>query len=1171
LIGTTVSHYRILERLGGGGMGVVYKALDLKLDRLVALKFLSPQRGGAEEHKRRFMREARAASALDHPNLCAIYEIDETADGALFIAMAFCEGETLRERISRGPLPVAEAVAIAGQIAAGLARAHERGIVHRDVKPANVMVAPGDGVKVVDFGIARLADQSRLTRAGAAVGTAGYMSPEQLHGDTVDARSDVWSLGVVIYEMVTGQTPFDSDSENEMIRAILKREPAPMATLRPGVPALLERLVERALAKRPEERMPDMPAMIAGLRQVAAALAAPSRPTQSDSDRTLRELPATPVPPSTTSRKEGDGERGHTVGHYEILEILGGGGMGIVYRARDTRLARIVALKFLPPELTRDPQAKERFEQEARAASSLDHPNLCTILELGETADGRLYLAMPCYDGETLRHRIERGPLPVDEAIDVALQIARGLAKAHRNGIIHRDIKPANLIVTSDGVVKILDFGLAKLAGSAAISQTGSSAGTPAYMSPEQARGDEVDARTDLWSLGVVLYELLSGRRPFRGEREQAVIYSILHERPQALREIRPEVSPELARIVERLIAKEPEDRYPSVEEALGDLRVLRGEPATGFTRAVEPARPQGRPWGWIAAGVAALAIVVAAILLPRQGGAGAPVQTSFARLTEQEGSETFPSVSPDGSDFVYVKLTSAGNLDIWSQRIGGSNPRNLTADSPMDDTQPAYSPDGGTIAFRSDRDGGGIFLMGATGESVRRLTDFGYNPAWSPDGKELLVATEGVSDPRVRKTRSQIWRVEAAPGTPPRRLIDGDAVQPSWSPHGQRIAYWGISAGAARTIWTVPAGGGAAVAVTHDEYLNWSPVWSPDGQFLYFASNRGGSMNLWRVPVDEPSGKVLGAPEAITAPSEWNGLPSLSRDGKHILYATSESKANLERVPLDPATLATGPPAQVTQGSRGVRSCDASPDGQWLAFHTSIPQEDLFVVHPDGSGLRQLTSDSFRDRYPHWTPDGARLLFQSDRGGRYEIWSLRADGSGLEPVSRAAGDALAYPVLAPDGRRLAALSVASRSAVMLDLSLPPERRRLAPLPAVTADGKEIFSAVSWSPDGGWLAGEAERDSVSLPGIVLYSPATRVYRRISTRGQIPRFLPDGRTLLALDEGRIIAVDVAGGSVRPVLAPPPNSSFISHCLAPDGRTLFAVRVSEEGDICMLTLR
>jgi serine/threonine protein kinase/Tol biopolymer transport system component len=1168
LIGSTISHYRILDRLGGGGMGVVYKALDLKLDRPVALKFLAGQRGAAEEQKRRFMREARAASALDHPNICPIYEIDETADGALFIAMALCEGGTLRERIDRGPLPLAEAVDIAGQIAAGLARAHERGIVHRDVKPANVMVSPSGQVRLVDFGIAKLADQSRLTRAGSAVGTAAYMSPEQFHGEPADPRSDVWALGAVIHEMVTGRLPFDDADEKEMIRAILGRSPDPMGARRSGVPPALERIVARALEKRPEDRYASMETMRSDLRAVAAALerAVPG----TDEDRTLVEIPAPPVLPPPAPLGVVDGLLGGPVGPYEILELLGGGGMGVVYKARDTRLERTVALKFLPAELTRDPEAKERFIREARAASSLDHPNLCTILELGETPDGRLYLAMPCYDGETLRRRIERGPLPVDEAVDLATQIARGLAKAHRSGIIHRDVKPANVIVTADGVVKILDFGLAKLAGSAAISQTGSSAGTPAYMSPEQARGDEVDPRTDLWSLGVILYEMLAGRRPFRGEHEQAVIYAILNERPRSLRELRPEVPPELERVVERLMARDPRDRYPSVEEALAGLLALRGEAMTG-TWALPNGPPRRRAGVWVWGVAAAVLILGIYFFLPRPGRqGGALVQAKFDRLTDQEGRETFPSLSPDGKEFVFVALTSPGNLDVYSQRVGGSNPRNLTAEFPGDDTQPAFSPDGGTIAFRSERDGGGIFLMGATGESVHRLTGFGFNPAWSPDGKEIVVATEGVSDPRVRKTRSQLWRVEVA--TNGRRLIaEGDAVQPSWSPSGRRIAYWGVPTGSAqRVLWTVPAEGGRPVLVLRDQALNWSPAWSPDGQYLYFASNRGGSMNLWRVAIDEDSGRTLGAPEAVTVPAAWSGFPSLSRDGRRILFATSDSKTNLERATLDPRSLAAGALEPVTHGSRGVRSCDVSPDGRWVAFHASIPQEDVFIVHPDGGGLLQLTNDAARDRYPRWSPEGSRLAFQSDRSGRYEIWTVRGDGSTLEPVTRSSGIPLTYPVWSPDGRFLS-LNLIGQGTGLLDLSPPLERRKPAVLPL--SSDRLRFYASSWSPDGKWLAGVAEAlDARSVPGIFLYSPELRTYRKLTDRGEVPRWMPDGKTLLALDgERRIIAVDAGSGDVREVLAARPNSQLISHCVSPDGRVLFVAEVGEEGDISMLTLQ
>jgi serine/threonine protein kinase/Tol biopolymer transport system component len=1180
LIGSTLSHYRIIERLGGGGMGVVYKALDLKLDRPVALKFLAGQRGGSEEHKRRFLREARAASALDHPNVCTVYEIAETADGALFIVMAYCEGETLRARLDRGPLPIGEAVAIAQQIAAGLARAHERGIIHRDVKPGNAMLTPGGSaggtVKLVDFGIAKLADQSRLTRTGKAVGTAAYMSPEQFHGEPVDPRIDVWSLGVVLYEMVTGHLPFEAADEKLMVRAILGRTPLPMAALRPGVPPALERVVERALAKAPADRYARIEAMRSDLADLAELLG-PSR--LPDEGSTLFDLPVLPPIPSapasaSPSQDAGAGLLGETVGPYEILEVLGGGGMGVIYRARDPRLHRIVALKFLPPELTRDPEAKARFVQEARAASSLDHPNLCTILELGETPDGRLYLAMPCYDGETLRRRIERGPLPVEAALDIATQIAAGLAKAHRNGIVHRDIKPPNVIVTADGVVKILDFGLAKLAGSAAISAAGSSLGTPAYMSPEQARGDAVDPRTDLWSLGIVCYEMLAGQRPFRGERAQTVIYAILNERPQPLREIRPEIPPEVARIVDRLLAKPRAARYATVEEALADLRALRGEGATGITRtlalAALPARGLSRgrrAWLWGAAAALLSAAGLGLYLLPRAGRSAAPVQATFIRLTDA-GSATFPTLSPDGGTFVYVKATRPGRLDLYRQRVGEGSAVNLTARLPGSATQPAWSPDGSTLAFRSEP-GGGIYLMAAKGGAVRPVTDFGFNPAWSPDGTELLVATEGISDPRVRKSRSEVWRVDEAGNR--RRLIPGDAVQPSWSPHGRRIAYWGIPAGSSdRAIWTQAAAGGEPVLVLRDRYLSWSPVWSPDGGYLYFASDRGGSMNLWRLPIDEDSGKVLGRPEAITAPSEWNGLPSLSRDGKRILFAISEKRADLESVPLAAATLAAGRPTPVMPGSRGVRSCDVSPDGKQVAFHSSIPQEDLFVMRPDGGGVRQLTHDVARDRYPRWSADGARLVFQSNRGGRSAVWSVRADGGGLEPVAGTSRGSLSYPFGSPDGRWLA-FNDATLGPALLDLRLPPAQRRSQPLPPVTTDG-QTFYAVSWSPDGRWLAGDAElRDARTLPGIVLYSPATRSYTRLSDRGEAPRWLPGGRTLLALDQGGIIAVEIAGGGIRTVLPPEPGSTPIAFCVAPDGRTLFVSRGSEEGAIGMLSLQ
>ena len=302
---------------------------------------------------------------------------------------------------------------------------------------------------------------------------------------------------------------------------------------------------------------------------------------------------------------------GRTVSHYKIMEELGRGGMGVVYKAQDTKLKRTVALKFLPPEMTRNKEAKNRFIQEAQAASAMDHPNICTIHEIGETDDGQIFMAMACYEGQTLKERLEniplyppskgdlvrippsRGdttfppsggikggvpfpsPLPIPEALDIAIQIAHGLSKAHEHGIVHRDIKPANIFITCDSVVKIIDFGLTKLAGQTKLTKAGTTLGTTAYMSPEQAKGESIDHRTDIWSLGVILYEMLTGQMPFKGEYDQAVLYSILNELPQPMSTLRPDVPQELEDILNRCLCKNPSDRYPGMVELATDLECL--------------------------------------------------------------------------------------------------------------------------------------------------------------------------------------------------------------------------------------------------------------------------------------------------------------------------------------------------------------------------------------------------------------------------------------------------------------------------------------------------------------------------------------------------------------------------------------------------------------------
>jgi serine/threonine protein kinase len=270
---------------------------------------------------------------------------------------------------------------------------------------------------------------------------------------------------------------------------------------------------------------------------------------------------------------------GKEILHYKILDKISEGGMGVVYKAHDARLGRTVALKFMPPDLSRDAESKKRFLREAQTIAALDHPNLCNIHAIEETDDGRMFIAMACYDGQTLAKRIEPGPIEVEEAIDIAVAMAEGMKRAHEKGIVHRDIKPANVFMVKDGPVKVIDFGLAKWFGKTSLTRTGVALGTVAYMSPEQARGQEVDARADVWAFGVVLYEMLTGRRPFEGDYDQAIAYRVLNEEPDPITSLRANLPTGVEKIVTRALSKDPNRRYQSTEELLSELRAIRGEP----------------------------------------------------------------------------------------------------------------------------------------------------------------------------------------------------------------------------------------------------------------------------------------------------------------------------------------------------------------------------------------------------------------------------------------------------------------------------------------------------------------------------------------------------------------------------------------------------------------
>jgi serine/threonine protein kinase len=878
---------------------------------------------------------------------------------------------------------------------------------------------------------------------------------------------------------------------------------------------------------------------------------------------------------------------GSRLGNYDVVAPLGAGGMGEVYRARDARLERDVAIKILPRAFTSDRDRLARFEREARMLASLNHPHIAGIYGIEDTGTAPA-LVLELVEGPTLAERISAGRLDIKEVLAIGRQMADALSAAHDKGIVHRDLKPANVKLTPSGVVKVLDFGLAKPAPDVAeldhsptITVTGTREGlilgTAAYMSPEQARGKSVDKRSDIWAFGCVLYEMLTGRKAFEGETVSDTLAAILEREPNW--KLLPAVTPaSVRRLLQRCLEKNVGRRLRDIGDASLELddAVDRSGGRSLPGRFVDVGR--GRRFVLVVGMVAVCAAFLAGLLWRTPGvpsGAREPARIDVTQITSQSGVEWFPSLSPDGKWVVYGGDTE-GNRDIFLQGTTGQNPFNLTEDSPDDDDQPAYSPDGERIAFRSSRDGGGLFVMGRTGDAVKRLTRRGFKPTWSPDGLDIAFTTENANlDPQNTVGLSSLLVVNVMSGEE-RRIGNVDAVLPSWSPNGERIAYTtrGDIAGSTRLdIWSVHRSGTNPVAVTTDGALNSNPVWARDGRHLYFVSGRGGPINLWRVPIDEASGRPTGPPEAVTTPSPHVAHIAISADGTKIAYSSILRSRNIQKLRIDPATgRPRGEPTWITSGSRLWNNPDPSRDGTLVVFYSGVqPEGDLYVAGTDGKGLRQLTTGTDQiDRMPRWSPDGQWIAFHSIRGKDQYLWKIRPDGSDRQQLSPLA-DAI-YPVWSPDGSQLAVLMGAgighpTNNVYILDPARPWTDQK-PEIIAPPAGSEDEFVVNAWSPDKTLLAGQA--GLAAEKGILTYSLRSRTFDRFTDFGGYPVWLPDSRRIMFVAgqqafhvvDTRTRKVEQVFSVQRDIIGPPQ--------LTRDGREAYFTRRITEGDIYLRTV-
>ncbi len=878
---------------------------------------------------------------------------------------------------------------------------------------------------------------------------------------------------------------------------------------------------------------------------------------------------------------------GTRLGPYEILAPLGAGGMGEVYRARDSRLGRDVAIKVLPAEVASDPDRLKRFEREARSASALNHPNIVTIHDIGQ-ADAVSYIAMELVRGEPLRAALLEGALPVRRFLQIATQMADGLAKAHASGIIHRDLKPENVMVSEDGIVKILDFGLAKLTqpeaggSQATVAPTVSGAteegivlGTVGYMSPEQALGKPVDYRSDQFSLGSILYEMATGKRAFARDSAPETLAAIIREEPEPIAALNPKCPVPVRWMIERCLAKEARSRYASTEDLARDLATARdhlSETASLPGALAAGPVPARRRRLWIPAAVVAAILVLAGATAWRLRRSDFfwknPLdEARFTRLTDWEGSELDAAISADGKLVTFLS-DRAGIFDAWVSQLGSGEFRNLTQ-----------------------------------GQFPDLLNDEVRNVGFSDDDAHVWVrVTRKV--PSGAPGKADVWFIPTMGGTARPFLPDGTLA--AWSPDRSRIVYHTTDPG--DPIYVAERNGVNPRRIFIDKpgIHNHYPTWSPDGRFIYFVRGIPTTydMDLWRIP------STGGDPERLTNHHARVAYPAPL--GAHSLIYTAASEGGSSLYILDLRGRVTH---RVSFGLEEYISVAATGDGRRLVATVANPTRNLWTVPVSDhvaseSEVRRFELPVVRAAAPRFGPD--YLLFLSSKGTSNGLWKFK-DGTANELWRGSEGAVVAAPAVSPDGTQIAfAMRKEGRSRLF---TMSADGLKVHPM----AESLDVREAPSWSPDGKWIAvsaGEGKANpllkipiaggpAVRLVEGITYNPVWSpdgsliVYseshggpsyqvKAVSSDGRpypLPeiwvrfggsryRFLPGGKALVVmmgqLRRQNFWLLDLQAGRLRQLSDLRPGFDMKSFDVSPDGKQILFDRYRENADVVLIDL-